>query len=297
MSFSEFKHLTIQADGYTDFAAALLVVDFIMVQTHFWTMLKHDPSAIESTAIKVFSGLSIAAEFLVLTPLFFISKIDEKTAIVLLLVVLGFTLVQFFCFMIAMIKTWMIHARMFAEGRITSHETLLKIATAFIFFGSLGSFLLGALFSSLIGLFGLCMYLHVLNVLRKHNGPQVTSRMFWAQIAAISLNVIIGIVVICMVWSIAGQVGGNPFNNSSPSQSTSPPQLTEDQVIAIWNAVKRYFIGLVFLSVLGKFLKLLTTGHFIGDACGQRSHDLNFQAQIENGLDDDFEAGNANSNN
>jgi len=290
MSASAFNNLTIQPDGYTHFAAALLVVDFIMVQAHFWTMLKHDPSAMESTAIKVFSGLSIAAEFLVLAPLFFISKIDESSTIVILLVFLSFSLVQFFCFVISLIKTWMIHARMLAEGRIASHDTLLKIATALIFIGSVGTFFLGS-FANLLSFIGLCMYLHVLNVLRKQNGPQVTSRMFWAQIASLGLSVLVAIVMVCMLFSIASKItdNGDSSSGDTGSQSTSAPQITEDDVIVIWNAVKKYFVGLVFLSVLGKFLKLLTTGHFIGDACGRRPLYLNFQDGVENGVDDDFE--------
>ena len=39
----------------------------------------------------------------------------------------------------------------------------------------------------------------------------------------------------------------------------------------------------MILHFLGKFFKLLTTGHSIGDACGQRPHDLTFKNGVENG--------------
>jgi len=143
MSSRPFDGLTIQSDGYTHFAAFLLVIDFMIVQTHFWSMLKHDPSVAENTAVKVLSGFAIASEFLLLTPLFLMSKIDASSAFVILLVVIGFSLVQLFCFAISLIKTWMIHGKMHSEGRIQSYDTYLKVATALIVIGSLASFLGG----------------------------------------------------------------------------------------------------------------------------------------------------------
>jgi len=294
MSASSFNDLTIQADGYTYTAAALLIADFIMVQLHFWTMLKVDPSATENCSIKVFSGLSIAAEFLVITPLFFLSKIDQNSAIVILLVILGFSLVEFFCFVISLIKTWMIHGRMLAEGRITSYDTVLKVATVLILVGNLGTYLLGS-FAGLLAFIGLCMYLHVLNVLRKSNAPRVTSRMFWAQIASLGIAVVTVIVMVAMIFVIATQFVNDVNNRTDSPASTQSPQITEDDVIAVWNSVKKFFVGLVFLSIVGKFAKLMTTGHFIGDACGTRPHYLNFNEGVENGVDD-FEAGNGHTN-
>jgi hypothetical protein len=274
--------LTLQADGYTHFAAALLVVNFIMVQAHFWTMLKHDHITSESTGIKVLCGLSIAFEFLVLTPLFFISKIDANSAIVFLLAGLGFNLVDLFCFIISMMKTWMIHAQMYSEGRIASHETQLKWAVGLVVIGTVIGYF--AQFGSLLTFIGFCLYLHVLNVMRKSNGPHVTSRMFWAQIGTILVAVVMVIVLLVMIFKIAD-------STQLANQTSGSKQITEADVIAIWNMVKGYFVVLVLLTVVDNYLHLLTTGHYIGDACGNRPPLYANIHNVENGIDDDMEGG------
>jgi len=286
MSSRPFDGLTIQSDGYTHFAAFLLVIDFMIVQTHFWSMLKHDPSVAENTAVKVLSGFAIASEFLLLTPLFLMSKIDASSAFVILLVVIGFSLVQLFCFAISLIKTWMIHGKMHSEGRIQSYDTYLKVATALIVIGSLASFL-GAL-AGLIKFIGFCIYLHVLNCLRQSNGPLVIKRMFWAQIASICLAFITACVLVGMIVSL-----GMQFQDATPTSgnSTHAP-INEDDVMAIWHAARGYFVGVVLLAVVNQFLALLTTGHFIGDACRASANYQPFQNSVEHGVDSDFETGN-----
>eukprot|EP00475_Leptophrys_vorax_P018486 TRINITY_DN2527_c0_g1_i1.p1 TRINITY_DN2527_c0_g1~~TRINITY_DN2527_c0_g1_i1.p1 ORF type:complete len:297 (-),score=94.92 TRINITY_DN2527_c0_g1_i1:74-964(-) len=285
------SNLTIQADGYTHAAAALLVVDFLLVQTHFWTMLKHDPSA-QTTGIRVLSFLAILGEFLVLTPLFFLNAIDQRSGLLLVLVPLGFSLVDFFCYLISLIKTWMIHARMVSEGRVVSYDTNLKVATGLIVVGVVGSPLLGG-FASLLKFIGFVIYLHVLNVLRKSNAPRVTARMFWAQIASIGINVLSVVLIVAMVFAVASGMSNKQNNSDSDFESsTSAPELTEDDVVKIWSIARGYFLGVVVLMIVGHFVNLLTTGHYIGDACGQRPHYLNFSEPVEAAADDEeFGAG------
>jgi predicted metallopeptidase len=90
---SSLQGLAIKADGYTNFIVVLLVVDFLIVQSHFLTMLKFDQSASDAK-IKVFCILAILLEFLVLTPLYLINSLDLKGGICIVLVPTAFTFVS-----------------------------------------------------------------------------------------------------------------------------------------------------------------------------------------------------------
>jgi hypothetical protein len=304
---SSLQGLAIKADGYTYFAVVLLAVDFVMVQSHFVTMLKYDQSA-SDVKIKVFSILSILFEFLVLTPLFFINSLDIKGGICIVLVPTAFIFVSLFCFTISLTKTWLIHNKMVSEGKIASHSTHLKVGAALIMIGYIFTSFLGS-WAYFIELVGLCIYLYVLNIMRKNNGPVATSRIFWSQIASFAIGILIMILAIAMVYAItaamASQVqsqvtqnggstsmgsgtstgsgsGGFPGFGSGTTFSTQKPVTTvstqqpqavaSDTANAVWDAAKGYLVAIVFFFVVSKYVTLITTGHFIGDACSKTAY-------------------------
>jgi len=270
MSSNGFTDLTLHLDTYTTIAAVLLVFDFVLVQTHFWTLLKNDPSA-KKTSIKALSFIAILVEFLVLTPLFFLRQLNAKSALILVLVPVGFILVNFLCFVISLVKTWRIHRRMVDEGRMVSYDTMLKVATAFIVISNVGSRLLGAI-ASILGFIGFCLYLHVLNKLRQYGAPAVVSRMFWAQIASI----ILGVITVIVFFVIALKIANTYVSNHNLHNGDQLPALTEDDVKNMWSSIRGLFVGLVVVSVIDKFLRLLSTGHYIGDSCNPQPY-LNFE--------------------
>jgi hypothetical protein len=250
--------LTLQHDAMLNAAGALLAVNFLITEVHFITMLRYDRSVAESTVLRVLAVLAMFLEILILTPFFFYSSIDTNTDLVFSLAGWGFNAISLVCFAISLMKTWMIHAQMFSEGRVTSQQSTLQWAVGLIIVGTVvGNWVS---FFSLLTFIGFCMYLHVLNVLRKSNGPHVTSRMFWAQIASILLLVVMFILLIVMIVSIV---------NEAANLDSNGHKATTADAMHLWNTVKGFLFGIVLLMVIINYVTLLTTGHYIGDACSE----------------------------
>jgi len=263
---SPFDGITIQLDGFTYFACFLVVADFLVVQTHFATMFKSDPAAAESVSIKLLCGLAMLAEFLVISPLFFLSNISASSANVFLLVSIGLSAIQIICFTISIMKTWMIHAKMLSEGRIQSHDTYLRVAIVFIAIGLIGGYFVS--FLGIVEFIGFIMYLRVLNHMRLANGPKVVSRMFWGQIASILLGFVAGIILVVMITVWALKTADELTNGGT---STVAPDAAFNLA---WNTLRGFVLGILALSVISQWLSLLTTGHFIGDACNPKNPNM-----------------------
>jgi len=283
MSSMSVKNLVNQADAVTIAGIAMVVIDFLLVQTHFMTMLKHDPYVAQSKWIKFWSILSMFAEVLVLAPLFFMNSTDDISLLAKIGVLFAFFLVNLSSYIISLIKTRILHDRMALEGRIPAYHKLLRTATILVVVGCVGSFFLGG-FGTLLNNIGFCMFLHVMNVLRRNNAAREASRMFWAHLTSILMLVVWVGVAALMLNKISSENqeifmgdsdSGDQIGTASPSSSAE--SLDSDQ----WASLGPYFIALMVITVIWKFVTLITTGHFIGDSCGQRSQYLNFSNNVE----------------
>jgi len=272
------KDLANQADAVTIAGIAMVVIDFLLVQTHFMTMLKHDPYVAQSKWIKFWSILSMSAEVLVLTPLFFMNSSDDLSLLSKIGVLFAFFLVNLSSYIISLIKTRILHDRMALEGRIPAYHKLLRTATILVIVGCVGSLFLGGI-GTLLNNIGFCMFLHVMNVLRRNGAAREASRMFWAHLTSILMLVIWVGVAALMLNKFSSLVGdsdsGDQIGTASPSSSAVSQD--SDQ----WAYIGSYFIALMAITLVWKFITLITTGHFIGDSCGQRSQYLNFSNNVE----------------
>jgi uncharacterized membrane protein YhdT len=209
-------------------------------------------------------------------------------------------------------KTWLIHDQMVSEGKIASHAIHLKVGTVLIIIGYLFNSILGT-WASVIQFLGLSVYLYVLYMMRKNNGPAATGRIFWSQIASFTMGIVIIILAYCMIQAMAqaivaetqrqiessmgssgipstggtgfgfGSGGGTPFSTQQPAiniNTQDPRKVAADTADAIWMAAKGYLVAIVTCMVVSKYLTLLTTGHSFLDVLNKPLY-TNFSDEYE----------------